>query len=420
MKRMVLFKWGARKLKRYGKQHRKKSPRRLQVVLTALFVLPLSIMAAFSVPLNLGELTEQAALLAAMVNMPEGSIALLESRFADKVDQDYYNGHTETDIAPYMAPWPEETGSERDAPSSSGSAAQTAPNGAKPGNQQSSKRPPIREPSPAAESSHEIPEKYRGTILQENMAGTADNLIEYGFGKLRNYTEVPDDEVAKIMEQGMNIKLDKTDAPQILIFHTHATESYEPYDSETYDTRNTWRTTDNHNNMVAVGNSIEKELKAAGIGVIHDTTQHDYPSYNGSYERSAQTIKAYLKKYPSIKIALDVHRDAIQREDDLIVKPTVEINGKKAAQVMIITGSDDGTMDVPKWRENLRFAAQVQNAIEEDYPHLTRPIFFCYRKYNMDLTTGSILLEMGSNANTLEESVYSGELVGKSLARLLA
>ncbi len=183
--------------------------------------------------------------------------------------------------------------------------------------------------------------------------------------------------------------------------------------------RNTWRSTDNTKNMVAVGNALEKALRDAGIGVVHDTTQHDYPSYNGSYERSAETIKSYLEKYPTIKIALDVHRDAIQREDDLIVKPTVEINGRKAAQLMIITGSDDGTMNVPEWRENLRFAASLQDAIEQDTPELTRPIFFCYRKYNMDLTTGSLLLEVGSNANTLDESVYTAELVGKSLARML-
>ena len=169
----------------------------------------------------------------------------------------------------------------------------------------------------------------------------------------------------------------------------------------------------------AVGNALEQVLSDAGIGVVHDTTQHDYPSYNGSYERSAETIKSYLEKYPTIKIALDVHRDAIQRESDLIVKPVVEINGRKAAQLMIITGCEDGTMGVPEWRQNLRFAASLQDAVEQDYPQLTRPIFFCYRKYNMDLTTGSLLLEIGSNANTLDESIYSAELIGNSLAKLL-
>ena len=336
---------------------------------------------------------------------PEGSLALLESRFADKIDPAYYQGE-ESQVAPYVAPFDEEDAS-------------AAPQGLPESSPVPAKQVRVADPSPAADNSHPVPAEYRGRIVQENMAGSGDSLIPYGEGLLRNYTEVPADDIREIMEQGLNIRLEDTPAPQVLIFHTHATESYEPYDSENYDMRNTWRSTDNTKNMVAVGNALEKALRDAGIGVVHDTTQHDYPSYNGSYERSAETIKSYLEKYPTIKIALDVHRDAIQREDDLIVKPTVEINGRKAAQLMIITGSDDGTMNVPEWRENLRFAASLQDAIEQDTPELTRPIFFCYRKYNMDLTTGSLLLEVGSNANTLDESVYTAELVGKSLARML-
>ncbi|WP_308753782.1 stage II sporulation protein P [uncultured Anaerotruncus sp.] len=392
-------------MKRYG---RAPGPaRRLGAVITMVVVLPLSIMAVFSLSPDLGELTERAALLSAMVNMPEGSLALLESRFADKVDPAYYQGG-ESQVAPYVTPFDEGV----DAPGAQGRLPESSPVPAK--------QVRVSDPSPAADNSHPVPEKYRGRIVQENMAGSGDSLIPYGAGLLRNYTEVPADEIQEIMEQGLNIRLEDTSAPQVLIFHTHATESYEPYDSENYDMRNTWRSTDNTKNMVAVGNALEKALRDAGIGVVHDTTQHDYPSYNGSYERSAETIKSYLEKYPTIKIALDVHRDAIQREDDLIVKPTVEVNGRKAAQLMIITGSDDGTMNVPAWRENLRFAASLQDAVEQDTPELTRPIFFCYRKYNMDLTTGSLLLEVGSNANTLDESVYTAELVGKSLARMLS
>lgn len=395
-----------------NKHVRKHKPaRRSPFLLTAIFVLPLSLIAAFSLSPDVGELTEKAALLSAMVNMPEGSIALLESRFADKIDESYYR-EGENQVASYVEPFDDDEGADSQAPSEESAPTSSAPE---------SMDGPAKttDPSPARDNSHQISEEYRGMILQENMSGSGTNLIAYGEGLLRNYTELPADEIESIMEQGMNIHLEDTPEPQVLIFHTHATESYEPYDSENYDMRNTWRSTDNTNNMIVVGDALEQALKDAGIGVIHDRTQHDYPSYNGAYERSAETIKSYLEKYPTIKVALDVHRDAIQREEDLIVKPTIEVDGKKAAQLMIITGSDDGTMNVPKWRENLRFAASLQDAIEQDTPQLTRPIFFCYRKYNMDLTTGSLLLEFGSNANTLDESVYTAQLVGKSLARLL-
>ena len=119
---------------------------------------------------------------------------------------------------------------------------------------------------------------------------------------------------------------------------------------------------------------------------------------------------------------LDIHRDAIERTvsgETMRVKPTTEINGKKAAQLMIIAGCDDGTMNMPNYKENLRLAAALQNQLETDHKSLTRPLMFDYRKYNQDLTTGSLLVEVGGHANSLDEAVYSAKLLGESLAKLL-
>ena len=115
---------------------------------------------------------------------------------------------------------------------------------------------------------------------------------------------------------------------------------------------------------------------------------------------------------------LDIHRDAIGG-DGVIKQPVAEINGKKASQVMIISGCDDGTMHMPDYLKNFRFACLLQQQMETDFPGLTRPILFDYRKYNQDLTTGSILIEVGSHGNTLEQVEYAGELIGSSLARAL-
>ena len=92
---------------------------------------------------------------------------------------------------------------------------------------------------------------------------------------------------------------------------------------------------------------------------------------------------------------------------------------RKAAQLMIIAGCDDGTMDMPNWSKNFRFAAGMQDAIESRYPSLTRPVFFCYRKYNQDLTTGSLLIEIGSHGNTLEEVLYTAQLAGDAIGSYL-
>lgn len=241
--------------------------------------------------------------------------------------------------------------------------------------------------------------------------------LSFGAGVIKNSTSLSDEEAQQYLEAENPVQID-SDGPQVLIMHTHATESFEPYDADTYDTRHTWRTTDNTQNIVAAGEVMAEAIRSYGIEVLHDETQHDYPSYNGSYERSAVTVQDYLEKYPSIKVVLDVHRDAVQR-DTTLVKPVTEIDGRKAAQLMIIAGCDDGTMDMPNWSKNFRFAAGMQDAIESRYPSLTRPVFFCYRKYNQDLTTGSLLIEIGSHGNTLEEVLYTAQLAGDAIGSYL-
>lgn len=248
-----------------------------------------------------------------------------------------------------------------------------------------------------------------------------DNYIDLDTaGQVRNVTDIPNEKIIEESRLLPEFTIEKNGEPQVLIMHTHATESYEPYERDFYDASFNSRTTDKSMNMAAVGNAVAEQLENAGIGVIHDTTLHDYPSYNGSYDLSRETVQKYLEKYPSIKVVLDVHRDAIERESGERIAPAVEINGRNAAQVMIISGCDDGTMNMPDHMKNLRFACLLQGQLESDWQGLTRPVLFDYRKYNQDLTTGSLLIEVGGHANSIDQAVYSGELIGKSLAKCLS
>ena len=237
-------------------------------------------------------------------------------------------------------------------------------------------------------------------------------------GQVNNKTDISNDELKKESRCLPNFKISDTSEPQVLIYHTHTTESFEPFVREHYDPNFNYRTTDPTKNMVMVGDAIQAELEAAGIGVIHVTDIHDYPSYNGSYERSRATILPILEQYPSIKVALDIHRDAIAGENTAS-QPYVEIDGREAAQIMIISGCDDGTLDMPEYMKNFHFACTLQQKLESDYTGLTRPILFDYRHYNQDLTTGSLLIEVGSHCNTLQQVQYSGQLIGRSLGELL-
>ena len=222
------------------------------------------------------------------------------------------------------------------------------------------------------------------------------------------------------LEKGTKIKVQKNSKPQVLIIHTHATECFMEEDRGFYTASDKTRTTDNNKNITHLGEIIADKLNKAGISTLHDKKQHDYPSYTGSYTRSAETVKEYLKKYPSIKIVIDLHRDSISLEGADRAKPTVTIDGKKAAQIMLCMGSETGTVTgYPNWKENLRFAMKYHQTIEALYPGIARPLLLRSSKYNQNLSTGSILLEIGTESNTLKEVEYSATLAAEALINLL-
>ncbi len=238
--------------------------------------------------------------------------------------------------------------------------------------------------------------------------------------QVRNCSGLSNSEVLKLCTQPIKLNFNAQQGePLVLIYHTHTTETYEPYQKDYYDKDFTAKTTDPKYNMTAVGDAICEELENAGVCYIHDTTVHDYPSYTGAYDDSRATVEQILKEYPSIQIVLDVHRDAIEREDGTRVSAIADIDGKTAAQLMIISCCDDGTDRIPNWKENLAFASVLQQRLYDDYPELVRGIFLTDRFYNQDLSTGSLLVEVGSHGNSLDQSVYSGHLLGKSLAKII-
>lgn len=270
---------------------------------------------------------------------------------------------------------------------------------------------PTAQPQPRPENAGQI-------VTEHYEQGEGGLYIPCGAGAIKNCTSLSAAQVADAASQGLPFSVEPgSSEPQVLIMHTHTTETYELEEKDWYDPEFTCRSTDLAVNMAAVGEEIAAQLNAAGIVTLHDTTLHDYPSYNGSYERSNETVRAYLEQYPSIKVVLDVHRDAIEPSGDQRVSAVAEIDGQTAAQVMIICGADNGG-NLPNFQQNLAFAAAWENAMESRYPGLTRPVLFDYRYYNQDLTTGSLLIEIGSHGNTLEQAKYSGRLVGQALAAL--
>jgi len=258
----------------------------------------------------------------------------------------------------------------------------------------------------------------KGNIIsQYNSPYTA--ALSYDGVYIKNNTSLKIN-VKEFLEAKINFKIKKNDQPQVLILHTHATETFMTENTDYFTENFTSRSRDDSKNMIAVGKIVSKKLNDAGIKTLHATIQHDYPSYTKSYSRAAETINEYLKKYPSIKVVLDLHRDAVSKENGDKVKLVTEINGKKAAQVMIVMGSQSGSVtNFPKWKENFKLAVRLHRQIEKNYPTLARPIMLMSKNYNESLTTGSLLIEFGTDVNTLEEALYSAEMVGESIVKTL-
>lgn len=210
-----------------------------------------------------------------------------------------------------------------------------------------------------------------------------------------------------------------TDEPQVLIYHTHTSESYLRYDTGYFYESYYPRSSDKTENVCATGEELARQLEKEGIKAIHDTTVHDDPSYSGAYDRSLATINKYLEKYPSIKIVLDIHRDGIGTDTEKS-KPVFTYNGRQGAQVMILAGYNyDGSDEFKDWEYNLRFALRIQNIASKDYPNMMRPLYFADFMYNMNVNTGSLLIEVGSESNTVEEARYSAYLLAKAIAKSL-
>lgn len=211
----------------------------------------------------------------------------------------------------------------------------------------------------------------------------------------------------KLVSEPLSYSISKEGA-QILIIHTHTTESYFEQD----------RSLDETQNMIAVGNVIAENLTNAGYGVIHDTTVHDYPSYNGAYTRAAETTKKVISENPGIKLVLDVHRDAVASSDGSKLKLVTDINGEKTAQLMFVVGTD-AQLTNNNWQENLKLSLKLQNKANELYPGLMRPINLREQRFNQQLATGSIIIEVGTNGNTLDEAKRGAYLISDVIAKVL-
>ena len=227
--------------------------------------------------------------------------------------------------------------------------------------------------------------------------------VQYNGVKIKNETKYK--LTKEILTPNINIKTEN-----ILIFHTHASESYTSSEKYKYKPTGNFRTTDKNYSVIRVGRELDKQLKSYGYKVTHNETLHDYPSYSGSYDNSLKTVSNILEKNKDTDIVIDIHRDAIA---DSKYAPTVKIGDDYAAQLMFVIGSDGGSTKHENWQENLKFAVKIQEKANELYPGLFKPIILRNSSYNQELAKAAVIIEVGATGNTLDQSITSMKYLAK-------
>lgn len=222
-------------------------------------------------------------------------------------------------------------------------------------------------------------------------------------------------DVKALLQQPLSWDL-TADGPSVLILHSHGTESYTK--TETYEESSDYRTLDENYNVVSIGAQLARLLEAGGIEVIHDKTLHDYPSYSDSYNNSRDAVKAYLAQYPSIRLVLDIHRDAVEDSRGSQVGFTVGTEDGKAAQVMLVVGTDANGLTHPDWEENMALAVKMYAQMEKNVPGICRPISFRPQRFNQDLSAGAVLVEMGAAGNTRQEALLAAQYLSEAILDL--
>ena len=221
----------------------------------------------------------------------------------------------------------------------------------------------------------------------------------------------------KLLAQPLTLDL-SGEAPTVLILHTHTTESYTK-DGEDYVEVSDYRTLDENYNMLSIGAEVARRLEAGGVTAIQDRSLHDYPSYNGSYTDARKSIRKYLAEYPTIRLVLDLHRDAADTPSGQL-RTLASTGAGASAQLMLVMGSSAAGLKHPDWEQNLSLALKLQAVLERKDPGITRSTILRAQRFNQDLSPGCLLVEVGAAGNTHAEALRAADALAAGILALAA
>lgn len=216
----------------------------------------------------------------------------------------------------------------------------------------------------------------------------------------------------KLVKEDLSAKM-KEDEPLVLIYHTHGSETYKEEKGKT-------------GSVLDVGKALKKELNTYNITALHDTTIYDQVNgeldRNAAYDYAGDSVENLLKKNPSIKVVLDLHRDSVEDSIHLVT----EVDGEDTAQIMFFNGvsrlksGELAYLENPNKSSNLAFSLQMQLLAAKYYPDFTRKIYIKGYRYNLHLAKRAMLIEVGAQNNTVSEAKNAMKPLAEILYRLLS
>ena len=268
------------------------------------------------------------------------------------------------------------------------------------------------------ESSVENKDTVKEKSEDENIVNKEDDYIKFHIGE-ENIPTLNKSDESEITEEitsvvsseyKNNIRLTK-DNPTMLIYHTHAGETYLDSPEGNYHSQN-----NKDKSVIEIGTLLTEQLNKKGWGIAHSTKYHDYPQFTKSYVNSLETVKSLLNNYKSINIALDLHRDGrdLKTEDDMkkeSERMTTTYKGEKVAKFFFVVGMKNENIN-----EVQSLAEDITKFAQSKYPELVLPIVKKqHGKFNQYMAKNHMLIEIGSNGTTSEEAKASVKYVAEIL-----
>ena len=206
-------------------------------------------------------------------------------------------------------------------------------------------------------------------------------------------------ETPNIKKNYYAIENEKT--PLIYIYNTHEKEEYQQINGQQQTVKNASYYLKEKLEELKIPTIVEEKS-------IKETIEENNLSYTQSYKASRINLEKIKNEIPSIKIFIDLHRDALPKK-----LSTVTIDDKNYAKILFVIGKEHDN-----YQKNLEFTNSLNNIIEKKYPTLTKGILQKEGPgvngiYNQDLKENIILMEVGAQENTIDEVTNTLDIISE-------